>query len=563
MKSWGAYKAIPGSSHIIPKGHKRLRATPASEQLTVTVILRRRTDGKRLLEGKDFAAKARTTRAPVDRALFAAEHGADPGEIEQLTTFAKANGLTVVETNPAARSVVLRGSVAKMNKVFGVKLADYLGPLGEYHSHTGEARLPATLAKIVKAVIGLHNPPIHARAYNTLRRGASMDPPNTKPVTPQTMAQLYDFPAGDGAGQTIGIYEMATVDPSTNQLAYAGYTAQDVKNTMQGFGGGLKPPTIVDVPIDGVKNSGINDGETLLDITVAGAVAQAATIAVYFAGAETQNILHALQKMIHPSQGDPVPSIISISYGWGPDDTQAGFSTGAFTEFGELFQDAANLYITVLVSSGDSGCYIATEQGSTQAQASYPATEPMVIACGGTTVGNVNGSTFEEFAWNDVGAGGPGASGGGVSAKFPVPSYQKGARVPVHNSTKKPGRGIPDLAGNASENSGYMQHAAGFPTQPVGGTSAVAPLYAGLFARINANLGVSVGLVNPIFYNLAKTAFRDVVAPPGPLNNSFHGVTGYPVGVAWDAVTGWGSVKGAPLQAALKAANAGSKKTPS
>ena len=182
-----------------------------------------------------------------------------------------------------------------------------------------------------------------------------------------------------------------------------------------------------------------------------------------------------------------------------------------------------------------------------------------MIACGGTTVGNVSGSTFDEYAWNDVGAGGPGATGGGISVKFPVPSYQNGAGVPNNNSTNNPGRGIPDVAGNASENSGYMQEAAGFQTQPVGGTSAVAPLYAGLFARINSNLGVSVGFVNSVLYSLGKSAFSDIVSPPGPANNSFNGVTGYPVTKGWDACTGWGSVKGDALQTGLKAANAGSK----
>ena len=250
-----------------------------------------------------------------------------------------------------------------------------------------------------------------------------------------------------------------------------------------------------------------------------------------------------------------MPTVISISYGWGPDDNQSGFSSDEFDQIGELFTDAANLFITVLVSSGDSGCFL----GNDEAEASYPATEPMVIACGGTTVGNVAGSTFDEFAWNDVGAGGPGASGGGISAKFPVPSYQSGAGVPKHISTHKAGRGIPDLAGNASENSGYNQVATGFQTQPVGGTSAVAPLYAGLFARINANLGVSVGFVNQILYSLGKSAFRDTVSPPGPENNSFNGVTGYPVETGWDACTGWGSVKGLVLQNGLKAGNAGSK----
>jgi kumamolisin len=555
MKSLGAYKPVKGSTHVIPKAHKLLKATSPREMITVTLIVRRRKGGPKMREAKDFAVKAAAVHAPVNRAQFIADHGADPREIEQVIAFAKSNGLDVVETNTGARSVVVRGTAAKVNKAFSVKLNDYQGTLRKYHSHTGPAKLPGELSTIVEAVIGLHNRPIHARAHNTTaRRRTAQDPANTQPVTPQQIAQLYGFPPGDGAGQTIGIYEMA-VEDQNGQLANAGYTPQDVANTIKGFGGGLKVPKIIDVSVDGVVNSGVNDGETLLDITVAGAIAQAATIAVYFTGGDTQNIIHALQRMIHPGPGDPVPTVISISYGFGPDDDQSGFSAGAFDQMGELYKDAANLFITVLISSGDSGCVI----GGSDAEASYPATEPMVIACGGTTVGNVTGSSFDEFVWNDVGAGGPGATGGGISAKFPVPSYQSGAGVPKHISTNKAGRGIPDLAGNASENSGYTQVAAGFQTQPVGGTSAVAPLYAGLFARINANLGVSVGFVNPIIYSLGKSAFRDTVAPPGPENNSFNGVTGYPVETGWDACTGWGSVKGTTLQNGLKAANAGSK----
>jgi kumamolisin len=521
MKSLGAYKPLKGSTHSIPKEHKLLKATSPREMITVTLIVRRRKGGPKLRDVKDFAAKVNAVHPPVDRERFIANHGPDPKDTAQVVAFAKSNGLNIVETNAAARSVVVRGTAAKLNKAFGVKLNDYQGTLRKYHSHTGPAKLPGELTTIVEAVIGLHNRPIHARAFNTARRRRTQDPANTKPVTPQLIAQLYGFPPGDGAGQTIGIYEMAVGDPETGQLADAGYTPQDVANTIKGFGGGLKVPTIIDVSVDGVTNSGVNDGETLLDITVAGAIAQAATIAVYFTGPDPQNIIHALQRMIHPGAQDPVPTVISISYGWGPDDDQSGFSPDEFEQIGQLFQDAANLFITVLISSGDSGCYL----GSDEAEASYPATEPMVIACGGTTVGNVTGSTFDEFVWNDVGAGGPGASGGGISAKFPVPSYQNGAGVPKHISTHKAGRGIPDLAGNASENSGYMQTAAGFETQPVGGTSAVAPLYAGLFARINSNLGVSVGCVNPILYSLGKSAFRDAVAPPDPANNTFNGVT--------------------------------------
>ena len=112
--------------------------------------------------------------------------------------------------------------------------------------------------------------------------------------------------------------------------------------------------------------------------------------------------------------------------------------------------------------------------------------------------------------------------------------------------------GLPDVAGNASENSGYIQFING-QSQPVGGTSAVAPLYAGLIARINANLGRPVGFINPILYSLAGTAFRAIAGPPGPANNSYGAIAGYPAGAGWNACTGLGSVNGTALQTGIQA----------
>jgi kumamolisin len=123
--------------------------------------------------------------------------------------------------------------------------------------------------------------------------------------------------------------------------------------------------------------------------------------------------------------------------------------------------------------------------------------------------------------------------------------------VPVRNGTGQPGRGVPDIAGNASENSGYLQVINGSQPMPVGGTSAVAPLYAGLVARINANNGFPAGYLNTLLYTLPTTAFRDIVGAPGPANNNFGHVVGYPAGPGWDACTGLGSVSGQALQAAL------------
>jgi kumamolisin len=561
MASSVVYRSLKGSEHPHPADHKKLRRTSGSEEVTVTLLLRRRA-GHPVMQPEHMAAGA----PRPGREAFASQRGADPKELESVAAFAKENGMKVLETDAARRSVIVRGPADAINKAFNVELNDYEYERGTYRSHDGAVKLPSTIADYVEAVVGLTNRQVHARHFSTARRhgnralgkasnarsrGAAKDPVNTGPLTPAQVAALYGFPAGDGAGQTIGLYEMATPDPNTGQLVAAGYATADIAATMQALGD-LPMPRIVDVPVDGVQNSGQSDGETGLDITVAGAIAPKATIAVYFAGGETQNIIHALQKMIHPNTGDPIPSIISISYGWGPDDPgNPNFSDSEYAQITGLFEDAATNKITVFVSSGDSGAQI---ESKTQAQTSYPASDVWVTACGGTTIGNVDGSSFDEYVWNDIGAAGPGATGGGVSARFPVPDYQTSVSVPPRIGTGQPGRGVPDIAGNASENSGYMQVINGSPPQPVGGTSAVAPLYAGLMALINANLGHPVGYLNSTLYTLPVTTFRDTLGAPGPANNSFGRVKGYNAGPGWDACTGLGSVHGEALQTALAGA---------
>jgi kumamolisin len=531
------YVPLAGSDHPHPSDHRYVKATDGAEPVTVTLMLRRRA-GAAAKEPKAFL---QTSGARPSREEFALTQGADPADVQRVEAFAASHGLQIVDTDTARRSVVVRGPAAAVNAAFSTELKDYDSARGAYRGHDGAVGLPAPLADVVEAVVGLTNRQVPAQHFSTARRGNSADPPNTRPVTPQQIAKLYNFPDGDGKGQTIGLYEMETSGGA------AGYARSDIEKTMQGFG--LPMPHIVDVPVDGVKNSGVSDGETGLDITVAGAVAPAATIAVYFAGGQTQDILHALQMMIHPKAGEPKPSVLSISYGWGPDDPGTdSFSDAEYRQLTELFKDAATKNITVLVSSGDSGAFI---ESKTQAQASYPASDIWVTACGGTTVGNVSGASFDEYVWNDVGAGGPGATGGGISARFAVPDYQKAIALPKRTHTGAAGRGLPDIAGNASENSGYNQFIGG-QSQPVGGTSAVAPLYAGLIARINANLGRPAGYLNALLYSLPPATFRDIGGAPGPANNSYGHVTGYPGGAGWDACTGLGSVNGSALQDQLR-----------
>jgi len=186
-----------------------------------------------------------------------------------------------------------------------------------------------------------------------------------------------------------------------------------------------------------------------------------------------------------------------------------------------------------------------------------------VLSVGGTTVGNVSGSSFDEYVWNDtttvMGFNPTGATGGGISDHFSQPAYQAGAGAPPSLNDNHVGRGVPDVAANASANSGYPIPLAGAASLgipnpfPGSGTSAAAPLWAGLIAVINEALGDNVGFVNPALYAIGSAGFRDILGAPGPADNGLNGVKGYPAGPGWDACTGWGSPNGTALLNSLKA----------
>jgi kumamolisin len=417
----------------------------------------------------------------------------------------------------------------------------------------------------VQAVNGLDNRPVPAKHL-------SADPPITGLLTPQQVAQLYNFPSGTGLGQTIGIFTAWVaapngVEPHTDTN---GYQLDDVTATLANWGVTAAPPK--DFP------HGSNPGspteyyaEPVMDIAIATAVAPKASIVVYFMPEwSAAAIISTLTSMVHPVGSDPVPTVLSISYWFSADDDTSFLSPEDYTQIDTLFQDAANLGVTVLTGSNDYGAYFSSP---TQAQTVYPASDPYVLTCGGTTIGDINGSDFDEYVWNDtwtLANGNPasGATGGGISALFPVPPYQATIdNLPKRNGTGTAGRGIPDVAGNASPNSGYVitLNQNTFPPNPpggtgVGGTSIVAPLYAGLIARINESLGENVGFLNPTIYALAPAICRDVTGAAGPTNNNYAGptatppvaVTGYSAGVGWDACTGWGSIDGSALLSALQ-----------
>jgi kumamolisin len=271
----------------------------------------------------------------------------------------------------------------------------------------------------------------------------------------------------------------------------------------------------------------------MLDIEVAGAIAPGAKIAVYFAPNTDAGFLDAVTTAIHDTTNKP--SVISISWG-GP---ESSWTQQAMNAFDEAFQAAAAMGITVCVASGDNGSSDGVGDGADHVD--FPASSPYALACGGTSLRAAGTSIASETVWNDGAQGG--AGGGGVSDIFALPTWQNGLKVAkTDGSGPLQQRGVPDVAGDADPETGYDVRIDGSDTV-IGGTSAVAPLWAGLIARINASKGSAVGYINPQIYKSAS-ALNDITKGD---NGDFDAAPG------WDACTGLGSPKGAALLAALAA----------
>jgi kumamolisin len=280
----------------------------------------------------------------------------------------------------------------------------------------------------------------------------------------------------------------------------------------------------------------------MLDIEVAGAVAPGAKIVVYFAPNTDAGFLDAINQAAMDKTHKP--SVISISWG-GP---ESSWTAQSLQNYNSALQAAAAVGVTVCCASGDNGSTDGSSDGSDQVD--FPSSSPYSLACGGTSL-DISGSAIaSEVVWNDLPNGG--ATGGGVSATFPLPSYQANAKVPPSANSGGPGRGVPDVAGDADPQTGYLVQADGSQFV-VGGTSAVAPLWAGLVALFNQMIGTPVGYLNPNLY-------QKVALAAGTFNDITSGDNGdYKAGPGWDPCSGWGSPNGARiLQSLMSVGTSGS-----
>jgi kumamolisin len=507
---------LPGSEREPLAGVQDIGPVDENERIEVTLVTRRRAGlPTELVIGPE-------TISPDE---LANNYGTDPADIDRVREILTGYGLEVTSTHPGSRRIKVAGTAAQFSRAFGTTLRRVSSPdlIGtgrvEHRYREGRLMVPAGLENIVLAVLGLDDRP---QASPHFRLSAEAATPVS--YTPPQIAQAYQFPAGtNGTGQTIAILEFG-----------GGFSASDLQSYFSGLG--LSVPSVTAASVDGTSNAPGSDpsgadGEVLLDIEVAGAVAPGAAQVVYFAPNTDQAFVDAISDAAHAT---PVPIVISISWG-GPEDSWPAQSR---TALDQAMSDAAALGITVTVAAGDNGSSDGVTDGKNHCD--YPASSPYALACGGTRLeaDTGTGAISSETVWNDGSSGG--ATGGGVSTLYSVPSWQASAGVPVASGTG--GRGVPDVAGDADPQTGYQVLVDG--KQAVyGGTSAVAPLWAGLIARLAQATGRKFGLLQPLLYS--------GVAPgtgvPG-FNDITVGSNGaYSAGPGWDACTGLGSPSGTAL----------------
>ncbi len=494
-----------------------LRPLDPATVIEATIVLRRRAE----------PAAGAFAGPPLGRADLAARYGADPADVDAVREAITAAGAEVLSADPATRLVRVRGTAAGLGALFGTTLQEAGGPqetVADRHGtrrRGGELTLPAPLVGVVVGVLGLDDRPQAEARFRLARAEAA-----AASYTPPQLATAYRMPAADGAGQTIAIIELGGGFGQDDLAAY--------------FGGlELATPIVTAVSVDGAANATGKDpngadGEVLLDIEVAGGIAPAAELLVYFAPNTDAGFLDAVTQAAHAT---PAPTVLSIS--WGQSEDQ--WTEQARSAMDAAFADAALLGATVTAAAGDSGSADSAGTAGSAPHCDFPASSPHVLGCGGTSLSLApDGTVASEVVWNGGASGG--STGGGVSDAFAVPDWQAAAGVPPRAGSADPGRGVPDVAAVADPQTGYRVIVDG-QSAVIGGTSAVAPLWAGLVCRLAQLAGAPLGLVQPALYaaapaGAAARGFRDITAGT---NGAYSAAPG------WDACTGLGVPDGAAL----------------
>ncbi|MBI3768787.1 MAG: S8/S53 family peptidase [Deltaproteobacteria bacterium] len=517
--------------------------------MEITVSLR----GPALPDADDLPGPALSVKE------YATKYGAAQADADKVKQALEGYGLKVEEVSLPTCSMRVSGTVAAMEKAFQPHLGIYRNAKqGEYRGREKDVKLPAELDDIVTGVFGLDQRQVARRksqALNVAPAAQAAAAHSLVPLTPADLEARYHFPPGDGVGQEIAIAEFD-----------GGYLPGDLAAFCAKHNRPVPQVTIVPVNLTPLTVQQIMQlprpkridalAEQMMDVQIIAGLCPKAHVSVYFATFDQKGWIDLLNTVI---QAKPV----TLSISWGaPEDDPTAFSKAARTEINKRLAAAASLGITVCISSGDDGS--GDMMTDTRVHVDFPSGSPFVLSVGGTMLTKTGTKVVEQIWWEDPGtrfddAGnstGGGSTGGGVSIFFKRPQWQN-VHVPSLNEGSIDGRVTPDvtaLAGPPFYDLTLLGH-----DFPDGGTSASAPLWAALIARINALLPAAKKqrFLTPLLYQAGangqprgKSACRDVTIGENP--SYPHPGIGYAAGSGFDAVSGWGAPNGAALLAALQ-----------
>jgi len=507
---------LPG--HLVPslKHHTPIHATAGngSLQLSISLNLRNQAVLNTLLAAQNDPHSA-LYHQYITPQQFAAQFGPTQATVDTVVAYLHSQGLAVSSVSSNHLLIDASGSVANVSRAFNVSIADYVVGKQVVHAPSNEPSIPATLAGIVAGINGLDNVAKYHPMYNL--HASKQAKAQTGPgggYTPSELRTAYDINPlisnGDSGAGTVAIFELD------------GYNASDVNTYLSNYGlGGAKYSNVL---VDGATNTaGAGAIEVELDMEVVSAIAPNASQKIYIGPNSTQGVNDTYNRIVT----DNVAKVTSIS--WGECETASGSSE--LTALDNIFKQGAAQGQAFFAAAGDSGAY---DCNDTNLAVDSPASDPNVVGVGGTNLKVGSGGTYSsESVWSNPsdtqrspkGAGG----GGGISNQFTRPSYQTGTGVSGAN------REVPDVSGDADPATGYSVYctvsAAGCSGWlSVGGTSAAAPLWAGIANDTNqylTGLGkATLGSASATIYKLFNTtqtytAYHDITSG----NNLYYSAT--------------------------------------
>ncbi len=555
--------SIDDASTIVLHGNRHPLATTANDAGAVSddypmerMILTLKLDAAQQAALEQLIAAQHDPASPYyHRWLTPEEYGQHFGvsenDLEQIVNWLGSHGLESVEIGPSRNSIVFSGNAAQVEEAFHTPIHAYRVGGELHHANVQDPEIPEDLSDVVAGIVSLHDfrsQPMHTPLQQPVTEFSAG---STHYMAPADFATIYDvaplYQQGiDGTGQSIAIVGRSNINIS------------DIRQFRSMFGlPANDPQIIVNGANPGIFNSN-EESEADLDVEWSGAVGKKATIKfVVSASTNTSDGSYLSAQYIVNHNLAPV---MSMSFGL----CEAALGTSGNTFINSLWRQAAAQGISVFVSSGDSGAAGCDSSSATRATHGRAVnglcSSPYSVCVGGTQFSDSNYSLYwgasnsttmgsalsyiPEAVWNDSGASGLWAGGGGVSTIYVKPTWQSGVGVPADGK-----RDVPDVSLSAAVHDGYLIYMNGDDLVS-GGTSAASPSFAGLMALVAQKMGARQGNANTAFYSLANNqrfggaaVFHDVKAG----NNSVPGVTGFSAVAGYDQATGLGSVDASVL----------------